>query len=1184
MCIGAAEEPSLTSYANVDDDTCNKILSISQDIIYLASKGKKQTPKSLSLGLTIRHLTGSSQLLRIIHQYGHCASPDTIRMYETSLAVLRLESNEKIPKGFDAGKLVTMVWDNIDFNEETPTGHGTTHHTNGIMVQKEVSHVVHPELSTVKKGIRSLTPKIVPLQEYHCVERQGPRFDTDVEEISVDVWEPFIEWAKQTDFLYILSRRKNPQIPGWTGFNVRQQLLKGTLVKSAIYYRPVIEASPTEMRTVNEILTRSSAMAARMQVDQIVLVFDLAIYAKIQQIRWGNDVLKERFVVRLGEFHAAMSFLSVIGKRFGEAGLKDIVIESGIVAEGSINGVLSGHHYNRSINTMKVMYEAMERLRISSFLESQSEDDLTYFDSAITTIEEFPVSQEFADLFEKYQQFCIVRRKEDPTFELWSSFLEMVSLLLIFLRATRESDWNLHVAVLRLMMPWYFAYDRTNYSRYLPAYWMEMVDLPESHPSLYHELSQMGAWTVQRHGNHAFASIAYDQAIEETLNRDCKTPGGIKGITINRGAVQRWILAQPERAAIARECEVMAGDHKVERVSKELDQPRIRRLEESVTSVISTIKSMINPFENTTGELVAISSGAVAIDAVKDDLLNAKAKGEAATQEFIKERLLVGTGSKQADFHDTIKQQKLKTFADNCTSKRKACKEIFKDGKVFFARLLVAGQKRNLDLQEVFQYSLSSVSFPLSNIDGTMAKTDKSALMRVLEEKCTDVQVTKIPQGAIMLHAMAHLQLLRDIPDTFGKLSDLVLTQIVNMASTNGCSRLDFVGDTYPKVSIKGMERERRAGGGSEVITIYGPEQKTPRQFKKFLSAGINKEALLGFLFQSWSCARFTTDITIYVAHGKFCHKLSWTEQGCCQVEKCPTLHSDHEEADTRLILHAVHASSEHSSVTIKSPDTDVAILALSHGENIASDLYFWTGTGRRRRVINLTEMRNQLGKELCYSLVGLHTFTGCDSTSAFYGKGKKKAFDIVESEPDFQRVFTLLGSDFELVDELQESLEQFVCHLYGHPGNDVNHLRYKLFCSSSASERSLPPCKNALIQHSRRANYQAAIHRKALIPYIYAPSPDGHGWAVNDGEIKVVWMTQPSAPDKLLVSVSCSCKVSKCLQGRCSCRKQDLVCTDLCKCTDCENVDIITNAVDEVEIASISHDDDDLDDIGYLC
>ena len=34
---------------------------------------------------------------------------------------------------------------------------------------------------------------------------------------------------------------------------------------------------------------------------------------------------------------------------FRDAGLKDICIEAGIVAEGSVNGVLDGKHYNRAV-------------------------------------------------------------------------------------------------------------------------------------------------------------------------------------------------------------------------------------------------------------------------------------------------------------------------------------------------------------------------------------------------------------------------------------------------------------------------------------------------------------------------------------------------------------------------------------------------------------------------------------------------------------------------------------------------------------------------------------------------------------------------------------------------------------------------------------------------------------------
>ena len=42
------------------------------------------------------------------------------------------------------------------------------------------------------------------------------------------------------------------------------------------------------------------------------------------------------------------------------------------------------------------------------------------------------------------------------------------------------------------------------------------------------------------------------------------------------------------------------------------------------------------------------------------------------------------------------------------------------------------------------------------------------------------------------------------------------------------------------------------------------------------------------------------------------------------------TLRSDHEEADTRLLLHAKHASEDHERIVIQSPDTDVVLLCVS--------------------------------------------------------------------------------------------------------------------------------------------------------------------------------------------------------------------------------------------------------------
>ena len=51
-------------------------------------------------------------------------------------------------------------------------------------------------------------------------------------------------------------------------------------------------------------------------------------------------------------------------------------------------------------------------------------------------------------------------------------------------------------------------------------------------------------------------------------------------------------------------------------------------------------------------------------------------------------------------------------------------------------------------------------------------------------------------------------------------------------------------------------------------------------------------------------------------------------------VTEVPDLFSDHEEADTRLLLHDHHAVQVFSSVAIKTPDTDVMVLPLARSQD----------------------------------------------------------------------------------------------------------------------------------------------------------------------------------------------------------------------------------------------------------
>lgn len=75
----------------------------------------------------------------------------------------------------------------------------------------------------------------------------------------------------------------------------------------------------------------------------------------------------ENIVLRMGTFHTICTFLSIIEKRLEDAGLKDIFVESGVLAEGSVAVVLEGRKYNRAIRVHKLMYEAFMRLSWSGF-------------------------------------------------------------------------------------------------------------------------------------------------------------------------------------------------------------------------------------------------------------------------------------------------------------------------------------------------------------------------------------------------------------------------------------------------------------------------------------------------------------------------------------------------------------------------------------------------------------------------------------------------------------------------------------------------------------------------------------------------------------------------------------------------------------------------------------------------
>ena len=116
---------------------------------------------------------------------------------------------------------------------------------------------------------------------------------------------------------------------------------------------------------------------------------------------------------------------------------------------------------------------------------------------------------------------------------------------------------------------------------------------------------------------------------------------------------------------------------------------------------------------------------------------------------------------------------------------------------------------------------------------------------------------------------MALLQALKGKWKTFGELCDAIFNSIIKLARHWKATRVDLVGDRYPVHSIKDIERARRAENvGTQKIHIYDKDQNVPKQWKKFLSLGENKESLMAFLGQHWRSyvsARFGHLLSLYV-------------------------------------------------------------------------------------------------------------------------------------------------------------------------------------------------------------------------------------------------------------------------------------------------------------------------------
>ena len=440
------------------------------------------------------------------------------------------------------------------------------------------------------------------------------------------------------------------------------------------------------------------------------------------------------------------------------------------------------------------------------------------------------------------------------------------------------------------------------------------------------------------------------------------------------------------------------------------------------------------------------------------------------------------------------------------------------DLEAVFARLVIVGRNRNVDLADVFQHELCSVPPSLIDEYGCIRKGNKAVLVSRL-----GVTISNPPSPDTLLVDASQLlyHIVWPSSGTVGDLADGMRSRLIKY---NGVETY-VIFDRYDGISAKDRERQRRAGEGSAQyqLTLTSPLAGRDAVMKN----KANKRQLSQLL-----C---THDI------GSNIELVSRTDS----IVR-------HDEVDISLISYNMlkAAAAGADIVRILSDDTDVFVLLVywckKADVSCAVQMERWNGS-----VLDINATVTALGDK-CRGLLGMHALSRCDTVSYPNGRGKVSALRVL-TQTDIDELDSPGGG--ECYTDRPAEGRPFVRSV--PLLSERKHLveccqaRYIQKEEDSASTEIASPNRRVLGIARAESAFQMLLWKAADK---FDP-PDiqltDYGWEVKEHEhVMPAVSREPAAASKLMDVISCSCKAAgKACSGRCRCGSSGLSCTSYCVC-----------------------------------
>lgn len=508
------------------------------------------------------------------------------------------------------------------------------------------------------------------------------------------------------------------QIPTWSAHN---SISTSSETISSKFVTPILYGSPTDWSNLYTALKLVQGINVTTTTNHKTIVsLDLQLYSKCIQLQ-DNDTIRDQFIFRLGELHILFAMLKVIGKYINGSGLDEAMIEAGIYGPTTMEQIKKGKHYKRSFEAFLKIFIALFKIYAREFFEEKvilkvatKEIVSSYLEGSDNEFTELVDQLVNSNVFTSLEQFD---KKIIGQGKFLRNYMRMFEIMLLFIRATRQSKWELHLTSLNMFTKYFFAHDQINYARLTPVYLSDMFSL---------KTKDQRSWEFLKSGNFCvnkskvpFCSLGVDHALEQE-NKEMKAIGGIRGIAHQTKLLEDFFLASPLLSKVSDDfCDYFNTKTKVTDVHYQLLGSTNTRYHNDVQKLTVVYENHDLTFVDS-ADVFNIITKSVLPENKAEMFLNHDRIGEELYLKFRLERL---QGEKSV-WEPTVKRN-LPTFTDTKkTYNMKIADKIIqlKDEKRLMTKFIVASRRReDIDLPYYFgKYEFAVVPRSLFQPDGSL--------------------------------------------------------------------------------------------------------------------------------------------------------------------------------------------------------------------------------------------------------------------------------------------------------------------------------------------------------------------------------------------------------------------------------------------------------------------------------